>query len=168
MKNIRAIAILFAIIGLNISYSQDSKNLPSIDVENLGGEKAPFNGYIKPGKNYVVSFWATWCVPCKKELSNIEDLYDNWKEELNTEVIAISGDDSRNRSRVKAYVEGEEWPYTVLLDPNQDLMRAMGVQNMPFTFIINSKGEIVYKHNSYVEGDEYEIENKLMELKQGE
>ena len=165
MKNLKSILILTILFGFNFSYSQDNANLPAVKVENMEGEKTPFNSYIKEGKNYVVSFWATWCVPCKKELSNMEDLYDNWKEELNTEVIAISGDDSRNRSRVKAYVEGEEWPYTVLLDPNQDLMRAMGVQNMPFTFIINSKGEIVYKHNSYSEGDEYEIENKLMELK---
>ena len=92
------------------------------------------------------------------------DLAPKWKETLNAEVIAISTDDSRAQSKVKAYTSGENWPFTILLDQNQDLMRALGIQSIPFTLIVDENGKIVFTHNSYVEGDEYEIENKLQDL----
>jgi cytochrome c biogenesis protein CcmG/thiol:disulfide interchange protein DsbE len=92
------------------------------------------------------------------------DLTPKWKSDFNTEVIAISTDDSRAKSKLKSYVAGEDWPYTVLLDQNQDLMRALGIQQIPFTMIIDKNGQIIYSHNSYVEGDEFEIENKLSQI----
>lgn len=144
----------------------DSKDVPSIEVEDLKGRKINFKEATKPGKYYVVSFWATWCVPCKKELSNMVDIAQKWKENFNVEVIAVSTDDSRAKAKVKSYVAGENWPYTVLLDQNQDLTRALGIQQIPFTLIVNDQGKIVYTHNSYVEGDEFEIENKLQTLQQ--
>jgi peroxiredoxin len=139
----------------------EGKDLPTAMVEDLNGQKVDFKSMLKPGKFYVISFWATWCVPCKKELSNMVDLAPKWKEKLNTEIIAVSTDDSRAKSKVKTYVTGEDWPFTVLLDMNQDLMRSLGIQQIPFTLIVNGEGKIVYTHNSYVEGDEFEIENKL-------
>jgi peroxiredoxin len=92
------------------------------------------------------------------------DLTPKWKTDFNAEVLAISTDDSRAKSKLKAYVAGEDWPYTVLLDQNQDLMRALGIQQIPFTMIIDKNGQIIYSHNSYVEGDEFEIENKLSQI----
>ena len=139
----------------------EGKDVPTAVVEDLNGQKVDFKSMLKPGKFYVISFWATWCVPCKKELSNMVDLAPKWIDKLNTEIIAVSTDDSRAKSKVKTYVTGEDWPFTVLLDMNQDLMRSLGIQQIPFTLIVNGEGKIVYTHNSYVEGDEFEIENKL-------
>jgi len=154
---------LFSICGY--AGGTDAKDVPTAQVEDLNGKKLDFKSMLEPGKFYVVSFWATWCVPCKKELSNMVDLAANWKEKLNTEIIAVSTDDSRAKSKVKTYITGENWPFTILLDQNQDLMRALGIQQIPFTLIIDGNGKIVYTHNSYVEGDEFEIENKLNALK---
>ncbi|MCU0328702.1 MAG: TlpA family protein disulfide reductase, partial [Chitinophagales bacterium] len=123
-----------------------------------------FKELINPEKTYVVSFWATWCVPCKKELNNIKDLYPEWVKNFNVELIAVSTDDSRNKAKIKTYTSAENWAYRVVLDQNQDLMKAFGVQQIPFTMIIN-KGKVVYTHNSYQEGDEYELENQLNSLK---
>lgn len=167
MKNI--ILLLSMICLSQASYAgggNEAKELPTAQVEDLNGKKIDFKGSLTPGKFYVVSFWATWCVPCKAELNNIVDLAPKWKENFKAEVIAISTDDSRNKAKVKAYVAGESWPFTVLLDQNQDLMRVLGIQSIPFTMIIDDKGKIVYTHNSYVEGDEFEIENKLSALNQ--
>jgi peroxiredoxin len=92
------------------------------------------------------------------------DLAPKWKENFKAEVIAVSTDDSRAKAKVKAFVAGESWPYTIFLDQNQDLMRILGIQSIPFAMIIDDQGKIVYTHNSYVEGDEFEIENKLAAL----
>ena len=55
------------------------------------------------------------------------------------------------------FVNGKGWDYTVLLDPNSDLRRAMGVNNPPHTFVLNGKNEIVWQHNGYADGDEDEL-----------
>lgn len=165
MKKLLTCALIsLSILASRANGNNEGKDIPSAQVEDLNGKKIDFKEALKPGKFYVVSFWATWCVPCKKELSNMIELAPKWKENFNTEVVAVSTDDSRAKAKVKAYVSGESWPYIVLLDQNQDLMRALGIQSIPFTVIIDDKGKIVYTHNSYVEGDEFEIENKLQAL----
>lgn len=164
MRKLFAIALLSTLFSFSILKAEggvEGKELPTAMVEDLNGQKMDFKSLLKPGKHYVIAFWATWCVPCKKELGNLVDLAPKWKEKLNAEIIAVSTDDSRAKSKVKTYVTGEDWPFTVLLDMNQDLMRSLGIQQIPFSLIVNGEGKIVYMHNSYVEGDEYEIENKL-------
>ncbi len=112
----------------------------------------------------MVSFWATWCSPCKKELNNISYLYEDWQEDYNMELVAISIDDVRNTSKVKTYVDGQAWEYDVLLDTNEDLKRMMNFQTVPFTVLINKDGRIVYTHAGYVEGDEFILEEKIKAL----
>ena len=160
-KLLVALAFVLSTVSVFSQTKVGLKEVPSIQVEDLAGKKINLKEYVKPGKNYVLTFWATWCVPCKRELTNMVDLQPKWKDNFNTEVIAISTDDSRAKSKIKSYVAGENWPFTVMLDQNQDLMRALGIQSIPFTMIIDKNGQIVYSHNSYVEGDEFEIENKL-------
>jgi thioredoxin-related protein len=54
------------------------------------------------------------------------------------------------------------WEYEILLDPNADLKRALNVGDIPHTFLINGKGEIVYQHAGYAPGDENELYEKLL------
>src|ERR1041385_9544075 len=55
------------------------KTLPSVTLSDINGKQVNVAGYGKSGKITVLSFWATWCVPCKKELTNLADLYTEWK-----------------------------------------------------------------------------------------
>jgi peroxiredoxin len=112
----------------------------------------------------VISFWATWCSPCKKELNNISEVYEDWQEETGVKLIAISIDDSRNKHKVKPYVDSKGWEYEVYIDANQDLKRAMNVNNVPYTFLIDGEGKIVYEHNNYVPGDEDELYKQIKML----
>jgi thioredoxin-related protein len=61
-------------------------------------------------------------------------------------------------------VNGVKWPFQVLLDPNEDMKRSLNFQTVPFTILINKEGKIIYRHNSYVEGDEFVMEEKLKKL----
>jgi predicted transcriptional regulator len=56
------------------------------------------------------------------------------------------------------------WPYLVLLDPNSDVKRALGFQNVPFVIVLDQQGNIAYQHSGYVEGDEFELEDQLKTL----
>ena len=55
------------------------------------------------------------------------------------------------------FVSDNGWEYEVYIDQNQDFKRAMNVVNVPHTFVINGKGEIVWQHTSFVEGSEEEL-----------
>ena len=88
----------------------------------------------------MISFWATWCKPCIKELDAIADVYDDWQDETGVQLVAVSIDDSRNTARVAPFVNGKGWEYTVLLDPNSDFRRAMGIdQTSRYSDVIEPK-----------------------------
>ena len=140
------------------------KTLPNVTLSDINGKQVNVADYGKDGKITILSFWATWCIPCKKELTNIADLYDDWKKKYNLEIIAVSIDDSRNSTKVKPYIEGQRLPYDVLLDVNQELKRQLNIQSVPFTVVTNAAGKIVYTHSGYVDGDEYVLEEELQKL----
>ncbi|MEN9523169.1 MAG: hypothetical protein RL065_1546 [Bacteroidota bacterium] len=141
-----------------------AQDIPSVTLKNVKGENVNFTDVIKKGRITVVSFWATWCVPCKKEINNISELMPEWKKNLDFDLVAVSIDDSRNVAKVKSYVNGQRWDFTTLIDPNQDLKRALNFQSVPYTIVYDQNGKIVYTHSGYVEGDEFILRDKLKEL----
>jgi peroxiredoxin len=161
MKKLLAMISVFA---LSFSGIQAQEGVPSVKVQTLDGKSVNIQDYKNEGKPIIINFWATWCGPCKAELTTIHDIYGDWIEETGVQLIAVSIDDARTMSRVKPYVDTQGWEYEILLDPNGDLKRAMNVGNPPFTFLIDGTGKIVYKHTGYAPGDEEELYSKLKEL----
>ena len=140
------------------------KTLPSINIKNLNGKSVDIQDYAKNGKITVLSFWATWCHPCKRELDAIADLYPDWQEDYDMELVAITIDDARSMRKVKPLVETKGWEYIILSDSNEDLKRALNFRTVPMTLLLDQKGNIVYEHNSYSPGDEDELEDKIKVL----
>ena len=124
----------------------------------------PENTLTNNGKPFIIDFFATWCKPCNRELTAISEVYDEWQEETGVKVIAVSIDQAQNINKVKPLVDNHGWPYEVLLDPNSDFKRALGIQMIPYVLIVDGKGNIVYKHNGYTEGAEQELIDKVREL----
>lgn len=149
---------------MSLTLVMAQQTLPSVSIKTL--EKASINAseLSNDGKPMVISFWATWCKPCQRELDAINDVYEEWVEETGVKVFAISIDDSRNVSRVGPLVDGKAWEFDVLLDTNSDLKRALGVGTIPHTFLINGKGEIISQHTGYSDGDEEELFEHIQEL----
>ena len=69
---------------------------------------------------------------------------------------------------MKTLAESSSWDYEVYIDQNQDLKRAMNVVNVPHTFIIDGKGNIVWQHTAVVEGSEEEVIELIRRLNKGE
>ncbi len=128
--------------------------LPKVDIKTL--ESITFNtsNFSNDGKPIIINFWATNCRPCIKELTNIADIYDDWQDETGVKIIAIATDDSKTIANVLPFVCGKNWNFEFYTDVNSDFKRAMNVNNIPHTFILNSNLEIVWQHISYSEGDE--------------
>lgn len=146
------------------SHSDDSnKTVASVKLMDMDGNEVNtadlgFDGPV------IISFWATWCSPCKRELNTIHDMYIDWQEETGVTLVAVSVDDERTKNSVPMYVNGKGWEYLVLMDPNGDFKRAMGVNNVPHTFLINTDGTIVYSHNNFAPGDEEDLYEALLML----
>lgn len=145
-----------------ISFAQEK--LPNVVLKDINGKSVNLSEITNDGKPFVINFWATWCAPCKRELNTISDLYEDWQKDTGVKIYAISIDDQRTVDKVKPYVSAQGWEYEVLLDTNGDLKRALGVNNVPFTFLVDGKGNIVWKHNNYNPGDEEELYKQIEKL----
>lgn len=165
-KTVVLIAILL-IVALN-AMAQDTKgkSLPTITIKTLDGKSFSTSQISNDGKPIILSFWASWCRPCIKELSAFADVYVDWQEETGVKLIAISVDDSRTVNSVRPLINARGWEYEFYLDTNGDLKRAMGVNNVPHTFILNGKGEVVYQHTNYTEGSEDKLFEEVKKLAQ--
>lgn len=166
MKKIFALLI----IGLSLqtaSFAQteekksEGSEFPQITLKDMAGQDFDLKKHTQNGKLTIISFWATWCSPCKKELDNMADLLEDWKKNYNVQLVAISIDDSRNAMKVKPFVDGKKWKFDVLLDVNQDTRRSLNYPNVPYTLLVDANGNIVYKHSGYQEGDEFVLEDEL-------
>ena len=153
---------LLLIFSASILYLNLNAQLPNIKLKDVTGNSINLSEISNNGNPIIISFWATWCKPCKAELNAIAEVFEDWVEETGVKLIAISIDDARSSSRVEPYVNAMGWEYTVLMDPNGDMKRAMNVNNVPHTFLLNGDKKIVWDHNNYSPGDEDELYDELV------
>jgi cytochrome c biogenesis protein CcmG, thiol:disulfide interchange protein DsbE len=161
MNKFFALLLFTAFIGA--AKAQD-KTLPNVMVETLDGKKVKLSELENDGKPIYISFWALWCVNCIKELNTVTDMYADWQKETGVKIVALSIDDERNKQKVKPFVSGKGWDYEILLDPNSDVKRAMNINQIPYSMIIDGNGKVVWEHIGYSPGDENEVLEQLKKL----
>ena len=157
--------LLTLIVGLHALIAYPQQDLPNLDLKSIDGKTVAINEVTNKEGITIISLWATWCVPCLKELDAISDLYDEWQEETNVQLVAVSVDDSRTVKRVKSMVNGKNWDYTVLLDTNNDFKRALNASSIPLTILVKNN-KIIYEHSGYNPGAEFELYEKIKSLQQ--
>lgn len=155
-------ALLLFLTSACVAYSQ--VKLPVVKIENINGEVVTTQEILN-GKPSIISFWGVTCKPCMTELNALNELQDEWKKEIDFNLVAVSIDDNRFTSRAKSMAKGFQWNFICLFDKNQDLKRAMNVSFTPHTFVLDAEGKVVYSHTGYTPGSEYELFEKLKELK---
>ena len=160
MKNLRFLLAIALIMASTSAFAQ----LPSVMLKTLDGKTIDTSKLNNDGKPFIISFFATWRKPCNRELKAIHEKEADWQDETGMKVIAISIDQAQNINKVKPLVDSEEWEYEVLLDPNSDFSRAMGVRMIPHVFIIDGDGKIAESRSGYTDGGEDHLIEKVREL----
>ena len=158
MKKFIIIAVLVAVVQTVFA------QLPHVTLNDINGKAVRLDTLSNGGKPIIIDFFATWCKPCNRELSAISEVYDQWQSETGVRLIAVSIDQAHHINKVKPLVDQLGWPYEVLLDPNSELKRALGVQLIPYTLIVDGNGKIVYKHSGYVDGEEEELLEEIKKI----
>ena len=161
MKNLKALLIVAFLAIVSVAGAQ---TLPAVTLKDINGKTVQTDQLSNDGKPFIISFFATWCKPCNRELSAISEVYADWQDETGVKLIAVSIDQAQNINKVKPLVDSNGWEYDVLLVPNSDFKRALGIQMIPYVLIVDGKGNIVYKHNGYTDGAENELIEKVREL----
>jgi peroxiredoxin len=129
---------------------------------DLNGKKIELNTLLEDGP-VLISFWATHCKPCIKELNQLQKLYPKYKKK-GFEILAVDVDGPRSVSRVKSKVKGLKWGFPVPLDTNKDIYRKYHVLGIPHTVLIDRGGNVRYTHTTYRSGDEKIIWKKVDQL----
>lgn len=158
--------LLLAMVLFGVQYA--CAQLPSVQLKDLNGKTVDTAQLSNDGNPFVISFFATWCKPCLRELRAINEHYADWQDETGMKLIAISTDEAQNAQKVRPLVDAEGFEYEVLLDTNQDFQHSLGVQMIPYVMIVDGNGNIVETRNGYTDGSEQHIIEKIRELKLNE
>ena len=160
MKKIFISLIVCLLAGYGVALAQ----LPAVTLKTLDGGSVQSETLSNDGKPFIIDFFATWCKPCNRELSAIAEVYEDWQQETGVKIFAVSIDQAQNTNKVKPLVDQNEWEYDVLLDPNSDLLKALGGQMIPFVVVVDGEGNIVAKHSGYTDGGENELIEEVRKL----
>ena len=156
--------ICLIVLMMVVVVTANAQKLPSVVLKTIDGRSVQTDTLTNNGRPFIIDFFATWCKPCNRELNAIHEVYEEWQQETGVKIIAVSIDQAQNINKVKPLVDSYGWEYDVLLDPNGDLKRALGVQMIPYVLIVDGQGNIAYKHNGYTDGAENELIEKVREL----
>jgi peroxiredoxin len=128
---------LFSKIGIN-PVKRDKK-APDFFLKDLNGKKVGIKQF--DGKIIFLNFWATWCSPCKEEMSSLEVLHQKFKEK-NFVLLTISVDYGGLKT-VQEFMDKQRYTFPVLRDPKLEAYDLFNVKGIPTTIIIDKKGRMI-------------------------
>ena len=140
-----------------------AQSLPDVKVQDASGQEISVRD-LHSGKPMIISYWSTTCKPCLQELNAINDALEDWRQEADFDVMAVSVDDVRMLAGAKARAAAAGWDFICVFDPNQDLKRAMNVNLTPQSFVLDAEGNIVFSHSGYTPGSEELLFEQILEL----
>ena len=133
---------------------QAFEETPNITLSDENSKNVKLAKTLDRSKINVISFWATWCKPCITELGVFSSKYEEWKTNYNMEIVAISVDDPKMIEKAKSLAKSRNWNFPLFFDVNGKAPKAFNFEGIPYTIVLDQKGEIIYSHNSYLRGDE--------------
>jgi len=149
--------ILFILILPSVLISQDISKLKMKDVN---GSEFIMKKHLDNDAT-IVLFWATWCIPCKKEFPEIQKLQQKYQQK-NVKVITISQDNPRSLAKVKSFVKSHDYDFTYLLDANGEVSSKFLINSVPYLMLVDTTGTVIYSHSGYRKGDEQQLEKEML------
>ena len=163
-----ALALVLAGLTAGVASASDLKppgeraKVPTFQLKDLRGKRV--NIKKLKGKVVMISFWATWCVPCKRELDDLAKLYKKHASE-GLEVLAIATDGPETFSAIRGVVKRHRWPFPVLPDKEGEATSILNPRgNVPFSMYVDRHGRLAHDHEGYAQGDAAMMAKKIKQL----
>ena len=129
---------------LESEVAEGTKALP-FQLPTLSGQLLGTQDY--PGQVVLLDFWATWCVPCHAQAEIIKPIYEEYKGK-GFEILSI--DVEEDVADVRSFVEGNPFPYPILLDEEGKISGQFAVMGLPTVVLLDRAGEIVFARTGVV------------------
>ncbi|MCC7431869.1 TlpA family protein disulfide reductase [bacterium] len=142
--------------------SLTGKTAPAISLQDINGKEVALKDFYGKGP-VLISFWATWCKPCIKELVKFKEILEPYQKEGLT-IIGIAADDSKSVAKVKPFAKNKGFNFPILLDTEKKAQNAFQVFQIPYTFLLDKDGKILFSHTGFKPGDEKEVEELVKKL----
>ena len=147
---IQILTILSIIFFIDPASAAQKTKVPAFQLKNLKGKKVKIEDF--KDKVVVISFWATWCVPCKRELDDISKLYKKYHKD-GFEVLAIATDGPETYSQIRGTVKRHKWRFHVLPDKEGEVTSILNPRGtVPYSIYIKNN-RILKDHEGYGQGD---------------
>jgi len=133
--------------------------IPNLKIKLLNGNTTTIHEMVEEGP-LMIDFWATWCVPCKRVMKYLDQYHQDY-EEQGFKVLMINQDTPRSLGKVKSYVVSQDYQFYVGLDPNKTIAKKLNGMVMPTLILVDKGGEVKWRHQGYIAGEEVEINNQI-------
>lgn len=159
----RALPILLALsFSTPALADEDRPKASSFSLRSVSGERVKLADYR--GQVVLLSFWATWCNPCKQELPVLQKFLEQYRDQ-GLAVLAVNIDDPKTASEVRRFVADKKLTMPVLLDPEAEVLGKYNrKQSLPFLAILDREGRRAFQHTGFGEGAEKQIEKEITTL----
>ena len=151
----------YSIVFLILSVVFAQSTIPNAKVRLLNNETIDLHELT--GDVSFVSFWATWCVPCKKLMRYLDQYHQDYSND-GFKVLMINTDTPRSMGKVKSYVRAQDYKFYIGMDPNKTISKKLNGMVMPTMILVDKGGEVKWRHQGYISGEEIEVNNQIKQL----
>lgn len=142
-----------AIAAIGLAFNLHAQELPKTQIKDIySGKEIAFDKAIEKGKITLISFWGTWSVHGKREVTTIARKMTDWKKQADFNFIAIAVDQQHTEDVARNYAQAQGWNFPCYIDANSVLKRSLHFDALPYIIIIDKKGKIVFTHTGYEGG----------------
>lgn len=124
---------------------------PDFTVEDADGEKVKLSDYV--GKPIVLNFWASWCSPCKSEMPEFNEAWEELDGEVQFLMVNMTDGARETVDTAKEYVEGQGFSFPVFFDTGSEAAMAYSAYSLPTTYFIDAEGYVVARAVGAIDGD---------------
>ena len=160
--NTLRLAFLYGVLFFRTLLADDTElgsTIPNLKIKLLNGNTTTIHEMVEEGP-LMIDFWATWCVPCKRVMKYLDQYHQDY-EEQGFKVLMINQDTPRSLGKVKSYVVSQDYQFYVGLDPNKTIAKKLNGMVMPTLILVDKGGEVKWRHQGYIAGEEVEINNQI-------
>jgi len=161
---------LLLCIGIVMAELPDDKSAPTFFVRTLDGKSFYLSEELRNGKPIVLSFFATWCLPCRVEIPIIDSLRTEFPD-VSFYLVDVGGLEQggvklkEDPEKVKKMIESLKVEIPVLMDKYGLTAEKYGALILPKLIVIDKHGKIAYDQTGYQKGDELGLIKTLRKLK---